>query len=302
MDRQRQNNRQHSDEPSVRRLQIVECTYRRGIASLDELAGLTGADTATIKSDIDTLSRGGLRISVDAEGCCRVEQAVPGFALRLTTQEAAAAWVRRWHCRECGWLMGCFLHSQAVAAACAILESGLRTYHPDGEERYRRWADRSSIECRASQREVNGRGQAALTGEAGRLCKRLRIFDLVESGKSRRRDELTALFGMCDRTLGNDLRVLRRAGLRIAYARGRGTYRVESLHTHLARELSLPGRAAWGAALLVLFGPRGDVEGDRSACEWAESVSRKIAKSVRLIFRKRKNELDAAMAASGADV
>jgi predicted DNA-binding transcriptional regulator YafY len=139
-----------------------------------------------------------------------------------------------------------------------------------------------------------------LTGEARRVCKRLRIFDLVESGRARRREQLTALLGTSDRTLGNDLRVLRQAGLRIGYLRSGGTYRVDSMHTYFARKLSPPNAMACAAALLVLFGLREDEGGCEAPRGWAECASRKIANGIRLTFKKGRQDLDAVMASFGA--
>jgi DNA-binding transcriptional ArsR family regulator len=130
----------------------------------------------------------------------------------------------------------------------------------------------------------------------------LRILDLVESGEARHREQLSALLGTTDRTLGNDLRVLRQAGLRIAYFRGRGTYWVDSMHTYFARVLSPPNAAAYAAALLVLFRLPEDEEGCEAPREWADCTSRKIGNSIRLVFKGRKQTLDMLMADYGASV
>ena len=191
---------------------------------------------------------------------------------------------------------------EVMSAACTILESGLRKYHGDSEEVCRLSADCRDLEWEALRSDVDGEGRVKLTGEARRVCKRLRIFDLVESGKARRREQLTALLGTSDRTLGNDLRVLRRAGLKIAYLRSGGTYRVDSMHTHFARGLSRPDAVARAAALLVLFVGREGGEDCEAPRGWAECASRKIGNSVRLILKKRRQELDAAMANFGASV
>ncbi len=295
---------QASEEPSsdrsVRCVQIVEHTYRKGSASLDELAKLTGADAATIERDVAALRRGGLRVDIDVEGRCRVNQVVPGFALRLTVMEAASAWVRRWYCSTCRLQTGYSVPPKVMSAACSILESGLRKYHGDSEEVCRLSADCRDLGWEALGRNVDGGSRVKLTGEARRVCKRLRIFDLVESGKARRREQLTALLGTSDRTLGNDLRVLRQAGLRIGYLRSGGTYRVDSMHTHFARELSPPKAMACAAALLVLFGSSEDEEGCEAPRGWAECASRKIVNGIGLIFKKGRQDLDAVMASFGA--
>ena len=292
----RQSSEDPSEDVSVRCLQIVEHTYRKGVASLDELARLTGADARTIAGDVALLHRGGLSIDVDGEGRCRVNQEIPGFGLRLTTAEAAAAWVIRWYCRDCRSPLRVPVPAEMMSAACAILESGLRKYHPGSEETCHRPADHLRLGRAAFQRRMDGERQADFSGEAKRLCKRLRILDLVESGKARRRDQLTALLGMSDRTIGTDLRLLRRAGLKIAYLHRSRTYRVDGMHAYFARRLSSPNGAAHAAALLVLFGSGEDGDRDEAPLRWVGQASRKIVHGIRLVFKGREGELDAVMA------
>ena len=93
------------EERSVRCPLIVEHTYRKGSASLDELAKLTGADTAMIERDVAVLPRGGLQVHIDGGSRCRIIQGVPGLALPLGTREAAAR-VGRFHGSRCRWRMG----------------------------------------------------------------------------------------------------------------------------------------------------------------------------------------------------
>lgn len=300
MRRRAQTNQGSFSDQSVRCLQIVEHTYRMGVASLDDLVGLTGADAATVEGDIAVLRRGGLRVHIDAEARCRVLQVVPGFALRLTAGEVAAAWVRRWYCSTCRLRTAPSVSDETMSAACSVLEAGLRKYHAESEEACRLSADCGKLEWEELHSTTDGEGRPNLTGEARRVCKRLRIVDLVESGKARHRAQLTALLGASDRTLGDDLRALRQAGLRITYLRSAGTYWIDSLHTYFAKVLSPRDAVLCAAGLLVLFAERNDAEECEAPRGWAECASRKIISSVKLIFGRRKEELDAVMASFGA--
>lgn len=298
MSRPEQKPEQASEEQAVRCLRIVEHTYRAGSASLHELAELIGADPTTIGRDVAVLEHDGMRISVDENGY-RIDQAIPGFSLRLRAQEASVAWTKRMFCSRCWAAIGSAIPIETVSSACAIFESGLRKYYPLSEQVHLRHPDCALLEVGVFQPDFGQDGWQNLKGQAKRVCKRLWAFDLIESGRACRRDELSTLLGVADRTIGDDLRIMRRAGLRVSFLRDRRSYWVDSLHTYLAKAFSLPNTAAQTAALLLLFRTTGETGDGALARPWCHSTSKKIQKSIRLIFKGRERELEAEMANYG---
>ena len=295
MSRPQQKRERASEEQAVRCLRIVEYTYRAGSATLHELAELIGADPTTIGSDIAVLQHDGMRISVDGEDRYRIDQGIPGFSLRLRDPEASVAWITRMFCSQCWAKVGFAVPLETMSSACAFFESGLRKYYPQSEQVYLRQPDCTLQEVAAFQPDSGKDGWQKLKGQAKRVCKRLWTFDLIESGSGRRRDQLATLLGVSDRTIGEDLRIMRRAGLRVSFLRDRRSYWADSLHTHLAKAFSAPNTAAQAAALLLVFRTAGEPRDGASARPWCHSTSKKIQKSIRLIFKGREEELEAEM-------
>ena len=298
MSRLQQKPEHASEEQAVRCLRIVEQTYRAGSATLDELAELTGADPTTIGRDIATLEQDGMRISVDEDGY-HIDQGIPGFSLRLRDLEASVAWAKRMFCSRCWVAMGSAIPPETVSSACASFESGLQKYYPLSEQVHLRHPDCSLMEVGAFQSDFHQDGWQDLKGQAKRVCKRLRAFDLIESGRGHRRDQLSTLLGVSDRTIGDDLHIMRRAGLRVSFLRDRRSYWVDSLHTYLAKAFSLPNTAAQAAALLLVFRTTGETGDGALARPWCHSTSKKIQRSIRLIFKGRERELEAEIANYG---
>lgn len=287
--------RDRADDQSVRCLQLVDHTYRNGVASLGELAALAGTDPATIAADVALLKRGGLRIDIDKAGRCRIVQPVPGFALRLTRNEAAVAWAKCRYCTGCSLSAVRRVPTETVRAACALLEAGLRKHHPDSEGQHHLSPICLDVSARPFPVRNDEQVSTGLSGEAARVFKRLRIFDLVESGKAHNRDELTAVLGISERTAGHDLRVMRRARLQIAFRRDLRSYEVTGLHAHLAESLTASGGTSLAAAIMLLFQATGGPDSGSEVGPWCKSTCRKIRRSIRLIFKDRENELDAAL-------
>jgi len=296
----------HSQDPpetrSIRCLQIVIHTYDRGSVSLRELAELTGTDSATLQHDIAALQGGGLRIRIEDPDRCRVDQAIPGFALRLTSAEAVAAWIKCRHCSRCLLLAGTTLPPEVLAAACSILAGGLRIHHPDSEEAFRRSADHPAHGGVPILEKTNWDDRSNLTGRTRRVVRCLWMFDWIESGRAVRRDQLTALLGVSERTVGNDLRMMRRAGLPIAFQRGERSYRVDGMHAYFKRVLSAPDGPALAAALSMLFDVRGEAIDRDSVGPSEAGASRTILRSLGLIFKDRQPELEAGIARFGGCV
>ncbi|MCG8405768.1 MAG: hypothetical protein MI923_11270 [Phycisphaerales bacterium] len=278
-----------SEKQSVRCLQTVEHIYRVGVASIQSLVELTGSDVATIEKDVDLLRRGGLQIHVDDKVRYRIGQAIPGFSLRLRAPEVTVAWAKISFCSRCWLNVGHDLPEESLAGAREVLGSALQKYYPS-EEVYAR-PGCAGFDPFDLEPEPDGNGLHPLRGEAKRVCKRLRIIDLAESGHGCRREQLTNLLGVSDRTIGYDLRVLRKAGLEISFLRDRHCYWVDTLHTHLTQVLSRPGGAVHAGALLNIF--KTAEEADRRAKQgrWCSTTSRKIQRSIKLIFKGREREL-----------
>lgn len=278
------------DRRAVRCLRIIHCLYSRGSTSLADLARLTAASGDLIRHDVSLMNRGGLKIMVGEYSECAIGQLLPGFALRLTEQEAAMVWLRLWNCSVGSAFPDNSVPLTVVTDAIALLEAGLRKYHAEGESLARqptkmlKQRHGEGVEGFASFASPN------LSGEAKRIWRRLRILDLVESGNARHREQLVAVLSESDRTVGNDLAAIRRAGLGIAYHRGERTYWVDSLHTFLHNKLLLSGKSACARALFTLF----DTERNESTSHSLNRIAfQKIINSLRLIFRGRESVLGA---------
>lgn len=275
----------------VRCLQIVEFTFREGAASLHELSGVTGVAPEIVQRDITSLRRGGLRIGANDGGLFQLEEPIPGFALRLTTPEAVAAWGRLHYWRRCHRFRDCPFSSETILSACSMLASGLRIHNPCSEERNAQPVGPLLRKMEEVGNPNVGERAEGLTGEARRIHRRLRIVDLAETDRVRSRDELAAALGVARRTVSGDLAVMRRAGLKIAFLPARRVFRLETLHTYLTEKLPSPEAAGPAAALLEIFEAPGGIEGVQPFCCCEESAARKITRSIRLIFRGREHEL-----------
>lgn len=280
------------DERAVRCLQIVNHTYCQRTTSLTELARVTGETKSVVERDIALLKDGGLQLAVDARGECRIDQRVPGFSLRLTIPEAYAAWAKLAFCSHCRLAMGDAISSEATNAASKLLADGLRQYYPETDR-----AQVGHFDCGAGPPALpidatKSHGWEHLGGEARRACKRLWMHELIETGRGRKRDELATLIDISDRTVGYDINVVRKAGLHINFLRDKRRYSVDTLHTYLEAGLTADDHAPIGAALLAMFAMQESPEQPAALRPWCVAASRKMEKSLRLIYRRRTAELD----------
>lgn len=289
-----------SEEQSVRCLQMVEHIYRMGSASSQTLTQVTGADSATVQKDLEMLCRGGLKIHVDDQSNYRIQQSIPGFSLRLRAPEVAVAWAKITFCSRCHFNVRDETTFEALSDARVLMATALRKYYPESEGSVCQLPRCSDLDAAESRPETDVSGLDNLRAEAKRVCKRLRIIDLTESGHGCRREQLTTLLGVSDRTIGYDLRIVRNAGIEISFLRDRRSYWVDTLHNHLSKVLSQPGGVSRAAALMIIFGTRDDSRRKAIQGRWCNITSSKIQKSLRLIFRGREQELQAAADAYGS--
>jgi hypothetical protein len=177
-----------------------------------------------------------------------------------------------------------------------MLLSGLRRFHNGSE--VMNAADGTASRAEVSRAvEPARRVQASeLIGEARLLHRRLRIFDLIEGRKALNTRQLAAVLDLSQRTVHDDLNVLRCSGLGIKFCRRCQEFQTEGLNSHLAGRLTLP----MAAALLVLFTP---ADGPHSSSHGAVAFSvgsEKLAKSIRLIFARQAEDLQELAASYGA--
>lgn len=272
-------------EIGSRRLQIVDQIYRSGRISLDELAARTGSDVDTITGDIAALRRGGLQIHLNEDGFCSMRATIPGYNFRLTDIEAADALEM---CRNCSWcplLIPPSIPDEVMATACSVFEAALRHYHTVGELVLKRQT-RCIHSSEEHSRSEDTNNPIRLRGEAGRVHRRLRVFDLIEAGKANNRAALARICRISVRTISTDLGILEHAGLKIVRSCGGRLLKADTLHTHIDGFLGRPDGAKYLHTLLTLF--RGGGQGairDRLANQ-REVVSNKIARSLDAILKR----------------
>ncbi|UCE61708.1 MAG: HTH domain-containing protein [Phycisphaerales bacterium] len=286
-------------EQQVRCLKIVDSTYWLGSASLEELSalvaelsGITDASVSTVKRDIALLQRQGLPISVDGNERWRIDAEIPGFALRLTKAEASIVWAWCVACRSSGRPVAPYASSAALSTAVGTLLSGLRRFH-GGSEVMNAASDVSTPPETSPSGEPKRRLEASkLMGEARLVYRRLRIFDLIESQKALNTIQIAAVLDVSRRTVHDDLSALRCSGLKIKFCRRSHEFRTEGLSSYLADRLTL----AMAGALLVLFKSPNAPDSSTHGVVPFRVTSEKLAKSIRLMFMRRSEDLQTTVA------
>lgn len=282
------------DERPVRRLKIVEHVYWSGSRSLQELSatlkglsGITDTSANVVDQDIALLRHHGLPMSIDETGRWRIDAVVPGFALRLTKVEASVLWA--WcvtHKSSDGPVAPCVFAAE-LSAAVATLLSGLQRFHKGSE--VMGVVDGTTTRPDAShvgepKRHLRG---SELIGEVRLAYRRLRILDLIEERTALNTSYLAAVLDVSQRTVYDDLNVLRHSGLDIRFYRCSQEFQTKGLSSYLSEHLTLP----MGAALLVLFTPTDAPHSSTHGVVPISVVSEKFAKSIRLIFARQATDL-----------
>ena len=284
-------------------MKIVQHVYWSGSTSLQELsaalAGLPGRiDTSAtvVEQDIALLRRHGLPMGVDEAGRWRIDAVIPGFALRLTMAEASLVWAWCVARRSSDRPVAPCVPPGELSAAVATLLSGLRQFHKGSEVM-------NAADGTASRPEVVAAGEperrvqaSELIGEARLVYRRLRIFDLIEGRKALNTSQLAAVLDLSQRTVQDDLNVLRCSGLGIKFCRRWQEFETRGLNSYLADRLTLPT----AAALLVLFTPTDEPHSSPHGAVAFGVASEKLAKSIRLIFARQAEDLQELAASYGA--
>lgn len=284
-------------EQSVRYLAIVEQTYWRGSASLSELSASLSARTtvpdhgpATLRADIELLAHQGFPIAVGVDGRARICGRIPGFALRLTQSEARVLWACCVAAIDAPTSLLRPTDATSLPAAIAVIQEGLRACHfRDGNMPRFDVAPVCAVP-RGTKESTTPLRTEVLTGEARRVFRWLRILDLVESRKVRTAVDLGAALERSERSVHNDLSVLRAAGIQVRFDRRANAYRAAGFNEHLEIRLTLP----MAASLLRLFGSSSI--SCRSCVFWTDGFGvamSKMSKNLRLVFEGEIKELNA---------
>ena len=282
------------DEPAVRCLRITDLTYWSGSTSLAELSAsfaelpaVTAAEIPLLERDIDLLARQGLPIRIDADGYCRIHEVVPGFALRLTKEEASAVWAWCVVRRGTAGSAKSEVPKETIANAVAVLEKGLKIFHPSSEMMPHGGIERIEPEPLDSEQPPRVVYTSDLHGEARLVYRRLRIVDLIDTRTALNSSELGAALDVCQRTVHGDLNVLRQAGIEISYGRDNHRYVRTGLNRYLAEHLDV-----WqAAALLMFFESPEDAQDMPDRAPALRRAVRKLVRSIRLGFAGREKDL-----------
>jgi len=284
------------DERTLRCLRITDFTYWNGATSLGELSAsfselpaVTAAKTTLLERDIDLLARQGLPIRIDADRYCRIHEVVPGFALRLTKAEASAIWawcvVRHGIARSVKF----DLPDETIADAVAVLEKGLKIFHPSSEMMVDGAIQRIVSAGLDSEQPPRMFSLVDLHGEARLVYRRLRIVDLIDGRTALNSSQLAAALDVSQRTVHGDLTVLRQAGIEISYGRDSNRYVRAGLNQYLTKRLSV-----WqAAALLMFFEAPGDGPDTPNRGPALRRAARKLGRGIGLGFAGREKDLHA---------
>jgi predicted DNA-binding transcriptional regulator YafY len=281
----------------------VEHVYWSGSTSLQKLsatlAGLPGiSDTSAtvVEQDIALLRRHGLPMSVDEAGRWRIDAVIPGFALRLTKAEASIVWAWCVARRSSDRPVAPCVSPGQLSAAVATLLSGLRQFHVGSEVMNAADGTTTRPEVVAAGEPERRLQASELIGGARLVYRRLRIVDLIEGRKAVNTSQLAAVLDVSQRTVHDDLNVLRCSGLEIRFCRRCQEFQTKGLNSYLAGRLTLPT----AAALLVLFT---STDGPHRSPHGAVAfgvASEKLAKSIRLIFARQAEDLQELAVSYGA--
>lgn len=284
------------DEQALRCLKITDYTYWAGTASLAKLSALlaelgtvTNTRPATLKGDIALLARHGLPIQLAADGRCRIHAGVPGFALRLTRDEASTVWAWCVAGNRMDVAATCKVPDATIADAIAVLEAALKAFHAGSEV----IAESNSAAMQSGRlhaaQPLKDLRPSDLHGEARLVYRRLRIVDLIESRRARDVSQLAAALDVSHRTIHNDLALLRQAGLEVWYRRDRHAYVMKGMNRYLFDHLTAP----MAEALLTFFqvSEAAPETGIPAPALWR--ASRKLTRSIRLILAGQRKALEA---------
>ncbi len=282
------------DQRRIRCLKIVEHVYWSGTTSLQELSatlaelsGITETSVDVVEQDIAVLRHDGLPMSPDEAGRWRIDAVIPGAALRLTKAQASIVWAWCVTCRSSDQPVEGQVPPAVLSEAVAALQEGLRRFHK-GSEVMNAASDATARPIISPAGGPEQRLQAfGLVGEARLVNRRLRILDLIEGRKALNTSRLVALLDVSQRTVHGDLNVLRYAGLKIRFCRRCHEFQTEGLNSYLAGHLTLP----MAAALLALFEPTDARDGKIGGAVPFSLASKKLARSIRLIFARQAADL-----------
>ncbi|UCC29938.1 MAG: DeoR family transcriptional regulator [Phycisphaerales bacterium] len=261
---------------------------------------MTDTSLGVVEQDIALLRHHGLPMSVDEAGRWRTDAVIPGFALRLTKAEASVVWAWCVAYRSPDRPLAHQATSVALSEAVATLLEGLRRFHKGSEVMDAAGAAMAGPEASPVGEPERRLKASELTGEARQVHRRLRILDLVERQWVTITRQLAAVLDVSERTIHDDLNVLRYSGLKIKFCRRSQRFQAQGLNSYLADCLTPP----MAAALLHLFKPPNAARNGTSGATRFSVASEKLAKSIRLIFARNAENLQELMAsyrASGVE-
>lgn len=287
------------DQRRIRCLKIAEHVYWSGSRSLGELSarlselrGMTDTSPGVVEGCIALLRHHGLPMSIDETGRWRIDAVIPGFALRLTKAEASAVWASCIAYRSSDRPLAHQADSGALSEAVATLLEGLRRFHKGSEVMDAAGAAMAEPEASPAGKAERRLRACELTGEARQVHRRLRILDLVERQRATNTRQLAAVLDVSQRTIHDDLNVLRCSGLEIRFCRRSQKFQAQGLSLYLADCLTPP----MATALLHLFTPPDAGRNGTSGAAQFGAASEKLAKNIRLIFARNAENLQELMA------
>lgn len=249
-------------------------------AALSGLSSITDASSELLAQDIALLQHDGLPIVRDSAHRWRIDAAMPGFGLRLTRAEASVVWAR---CVARGGPVGPSEPSvfvRELSAAVTTLLSGLRRFQSGSEVMQDSAGGGSRLQSPYVTEPAKPLPVSRLIGEARLVYRRMRIVDLIESRNALNTGQLATALGVSQRTVHENLNLLRQCGVGIKFRRRCHEYQIVGLNSYLADHLTLP----MAAAVLVLFDPsnaRHDIVPDALPSSMGP---KKMIESIRLIF------------------
>lgn len=282
------------DQRRVRCMKIVDhlgwngpTTIEDLSASLSGLSSITAASGELIAQDLAQLQHDGLPIVRDCADRWRIDAEMPGFGQRLTRAESSVVWAR---CVARGGPVDPSEPSvffRELSAGVTTLLSGLRTYQPGSDVIQNLGSGGSQLRLPFVPKPAEPLEVSRLIGETRLAYRRMRIVDFIQSKIALNTSQLAAALGVSQRTVHEDLNVLRHCGMGIKFRRHRNEYQIVGLNSYLAEHLALP----MAAALLVLFDPsnaRHDILADALPSSMGP---KKMIESIRLIFASQAADL-----------